>query len=1057
MNILLHINKYFLRFALLLLFAVGSTLCVQGQDVIRKYTLAIEYADEDMLNSESFNKNKVYIYGFVQEEDAKNALTALKTTENVDAVKYATVKKKRPDKFGDFEIKIDRNGYILIWIDDLKYKPRIISVYDFSSGSKIKIEKHEVTQSTHQNDAIGGEKEVDSDGNSVTKIQQVLEVNASFISGRRADINSSKEVNGVVTSRMDFMIPYRTTSNIRVVVQPMWFDREDFSDEDSDTVFSYGKTFYKDKVEYKFTQKRRMAFNLMNDSLYRYSMAIANQRIYDRKGSDSICSNITFTDKSDSIHVFIVDTVSGFDPDYSHPYPFGAVVNVYDYNAKVYSLEKKGNGERKVPLKFLDFTFREYLPNPTDFAEKLDAEPQETNDVVKLNFENGKDVIINDSTNAHELNKTIEYVQKLSDTEKYELKVINVTGVASPEGGIESNKSLAKRRANFLVNKLKAYTTRPINTDESDVATWETVADTLEQAGYPDKAADIRAICEKFPGKMNEQYAKIAQLPYYSTFLKDSILPKLRTVRYLAKFEEIRQLSTEEVIEKYYKDKNYKFSRGEFWSLFNNLEDPRERERVARHALKVTKKTDAQYNEGYWAYAACLLACQYIARDTADFNVLKPFLDFNLKTVEYDTIKAGSLMPRFTKIVAKNDTIIEREDEYNLFLGDTIMVEDRTISGRNIIQIVEKPIPNKKYRQIKATKDTLLKVLKKDTIKAGNEFKAVDYIVSERDTIVKVSEKIRTKIYKKHEETQGFEQYTNYPEVAANQLIMALRQKNRSRNKEIPILEAITADGGAKYDTLLYFSKCLRGGYQAGDEFSELEAAKVRSVVSSTSVTNSVIIKLAMEDEANLNQAVSAAKNLPDNAVSDYLKAIINLRKKNRQEASRLLALSFVRDIKMIPIASNDEDFIRPDDTEFNNVVGAAIKLWQDTMRTIVTVKKAPVVPVQTDSVAQDSISVDSLASVNAQTETIAGEMEETPEYNEKHPFTWYIRAIEMLSDKDVANDDAAKEALFRCFDMDKRYIPIINVSMIKDNNIRNKKELKAKLKAFRNEYNLSK
>ena len=968
------IRHSILRISLLLLFAVAGAVCAQAQDIYRDHTLDVDFHLDDAQDTGTFYESKVTVYAFATEKDAKTALELLTQTYGQDRPKYVTNTTK-PNEKGYFRIQVDNDGFLLIWFKDIsKYKPRIINVYETQNGQKITIEKDTSAEKKKNGDFTKDE----NDGH--LKIDEV-EINAKTISRARADINTSKEVNGVVTSRMDFMVPYRTSTNIRVVVQPMWYDRVEFSDEGSDTVFSYGKCFYHDKIEYKFTQKRRMAFNLMNDSLYRYNTQIAGERIYDYKNGDSICSHISFTPKNDSIHVYIVDTVSGFSPDYSHPYPFGAVVDVYDYNAKVYSTQKRGYGERKVPLKFLDFSFKEFLPNPADFMVTLEDRPQESNAIVKLNFENGKDYINPaDSVNIAELNRVRADVLKFAD-EKYELIWIKAIGVASPEGGVESNKSLARRRAAFLANEIRKYTgDRQVKTDESFVAPWEEVADTLEQNGHLEKAAEIRAICEKYPGNIDVQYNHIRTLAYYNTLLKDSVLPQLRTVRYIAKFNEVRQLSPAEVIAKYNSNKSHRFSRGEFWSLFENLKDPIERERVARHALTATRRSNRQYNDGYWAYAACLLACQYIARDTADLNILKPFLDLNYVV---DTIRVGDTLPDRDVIVALNDTIIERNG-----------------------------------------------VL--DTIQAGFELPA-RIILADKDTIIR---SVGVKDIKRDDDSKDVLKYTNSPEIAANQLIMSLRQKNRAKNKDIPVLEAITGNGGAKYDTLLYFSKCLRGGYQAGGEFSENEAAHIRNVVSATSPTNSVIIKLAMEDEDNLKAAATVAENLPDNAVSDYLNAIIKFRQAkegDKTASSASLARSFVRNVKMIPIACNDEDFISPTDNGKNTVTGVALNMWKDSMRTVVTiVDNAPQAP------------VDSLADT----------MDVEPKYNEKHPFTWYIRALDAAVANTPEKDEEAKQALFKCFNIDHQYKDVLNVSMLKDLSIKDKTELKEKLKGFRDEYN---
>jgi hypothetical protein len=129
--------------------------------------------------------------------------------------------------------------------------------------------------------------------------------------------------------------------------------------------------------------------------------------------------------------------------------------------------------------------------------------------------------------------------------------------------------------------------------------------------------------------------------------------------------------------------------------------------------------------------------------------------------------------------------------------------------------------------------------------------------------------------------------YTNGPSVAANQLIMTLKQPKRSYKKHIPILQSLIDGKGAEYDTLLIFSKCMEGKYDG----PSAEAQEIRKVVSAVSATNAVVINLAVNDSPEfLEAAIADSVNLPDNAISDYLKSIICLRKNDKEKAERYLA-----------------------------------------------------------------------------------------------------------------------------------------------------------------------
>ena len=975
MNILLHINKYFLRFALLLLFVAGGTLCVNGQDVddvVIKASVEIDTDDLDFWNQHNPYKD-VRIYVFSSKNRADEAMAKLKTNSSKQLNRgddlYFSAEKT--DQNGKFTIEVPSDAYLVVCLHDYGYAPVMRSVAN-SNGEKFVLKK--TADKTQKSDgSIFGK---DDKGNLTGEDLDEVEIKGKKDKVGTTPISKSTARGDTLIGTIKFTIPYKLSSNMRVVVQPIWNDRIDIADGENDTVFSYGYAFFDDKKEYSFTQRRRMAFDMSNDSLYRYLNENSSLRTYDDNGN---CSNITFSPKEDTIYVNIIDRLWGHDPDCSHPYPFGGIVNVYDYNSKVHTYKYTNDGERSNPLKFLDFSFQAFVPNPEDFKETMADRAMKEEAEIHLNFDvNSTEIKLDDSINIRNLRRVHEDFGRILESKSTPNPItvlkLRIVGVASPEGDVSRNKMLANGRAQSLANVITRYLSgrdeRP-TLNESDVAPWEALVDVLKRKGYDDKAEEIKAICDKNAGRRDLQYTQIRNLPYYSTLLKDSILPELRTVKYVATLSQNRQMKASEVLDNYKRNKKNIRNRADFWNLFNAMYEDKdcpalELENAAKYALQTTRREDdPEYkNQGYWAYAACILASQYIARDTCDLDLLKPFLD--LKLEKDSTGKIGV----------------------------------------------------KQFDQMR---------------RANSQGDVITYA------------------------------YTNAPLVAANQLIMLLKQTDPSLKKDIPALESLLQSGDAannmQYKVLLAFSKCLRGGYKGGGGFTEEEAEQVRNFISATSVTNAVVINLAVDDKKHIAKATEVADQLPDNAVSEYLKAVLALKqeKKDKKLAEYHLANSFVRDIKMMPIASNDRDLILDDDEPTNRAISGAIKLWQDTMRTIVAVKKKVIRTVPVDTVASDSLPADSLAAASAVADAVVEETEEFVGFNEKHPFTWYMRAMDMLRDKNDANDDEAKAALFKCFDLDKRYISVMNVSLIKDNSIRQNKELKTKLKAFRNEYNQGK
>lgn len=830
-----------------------------------------------------FVKN-VIIYNFPQKQDALDALRQLNNNRETNVTGYAK-DWVVPNNAGDFKITADVGDYLLVWCKDLRYVSPIIAI-DNNTSSNIRISLRFRNEKSNDNDTVINLGGVDVLAKRVIK---------------KTFVSSSEEKNGVLVSDITIPIPIeniRISKNIRVTAQPVWYDRVNTFDEESDTIFAYGKPVFIDFSEYKITQERRMNFNLYNDSLYNAVAQDENKRYYKIIGgtNDTIKSNLTFSKEKDTLFVQLIDTVSGHDPDGSHPYPFGATVAISDYNSILYYHTEKDNGERRCPLKFLDFSFRKFLPNPNDFFEKMNDTKIDVSGALKLNFLVGKAILAPDDTASHtrlqELRQTFTEIEQ--DNEKT-LVYVYVFGVASPEGNIKTNEELALRRAQFAVNAIQQFTSRPVKIQPSRVATWNEVADSLANDGYTVEAQAVRTIVEQYPGQIESQGYRIAKLDCYNTLIKETYLPKLRMVRYEYRLNKIGQLGPQQIWAQYHSNHKTKFKRGEFWALFNFLNDkPDELEEVTKYALQETKAKDEDsvYCKGYWPYAACLLACCYIDRDTSDINLLTPFLDLRMT-------------------------------------GDSVMQSRKSFSKRYGGRIVD---------------------------------------------------------------------YVNFPEVAANQMIMILKHDNRSYRKQLPILEAIIKGGKnaneLQYDTLLAFSQCLRGEYKD---------KKTRDLICNTSLTNRIILDLAMDEEYYLNDARNLMEDLPDNAVSDYLKAIIALRYKEIDKATDYLSRCFMKDITKMAVANNDKDLI-PENGQKLTV--NAYNKWKKSMN---------------DIVAQD----------------------------ENHPFFWFLKAITATP----TNTTEAKESLFKCFELDNRYISVLNVALKCDSVVSQNKNVTEMLKSFKEEY----
>ena len=583
-------------------------------------------------------------------------------------------------------------------------------------------------------------------------------------------------------------------------------------------------------------------------------------------------------------------------------------------------------------MRFLDYSFTEFMPDKKMFEIPLRNENIQTPGELRLNFAVGATVISpNDSASNASLKalrdtlyNVLEYSKIDPDTK---LNYVNIYGVASPDGRLETNKSLAQRRAAYAVSKVKdAAGGRPVEIGETKVAGWDVLADSLRKDGYEEEASAIYEIVQRYPVRnandaisFANQEREIKKLPSYNDLIKKDYLPKLRAVKYSYAVTKVGKQPVDTIVARYRRSPTKSYPLGVYWILIDNLKNA-EREEVAKRSLY-------PFNDDYrWPFAASVLAASYVRRDTIDLELLKPHLDLTI---------------------------------YKSSLGKDSLV----------------------YRRFKQ-----------------------DY------------------------ETGFYTEYINYPDVAANQLIMILRSKKTEYNKDIPALEGIIAEAAKTnedYKKLRAFSRCLRGKYKGESE----DDKETRDLVMKSSPLNHVVLALAMDnpnstadDDEWLKKANDGLAKLPRDVMRNYLTTIVkvrqaysaytngNIKQKNNllKEVETYLVKCFNDDLNYFLIASNDADLLLQDGSEYK-VFSKAADAWHKNMKS-------------------------------------------NSSLGDEHPYPWFDRAMtEAL--KNSPDEEAIRENLHACFSLDERYVTVFNIFLRDNKDLKGNKEILGMLRRIRNEY----
>ena len=923
--------------SLFILFFAG-TGNVSAQEFI-SVKVEITLPDEDYTSGEylNFPYHNIEIYSCLSREYANTALENIRNGRSPQTVE--NLQPYRPDKEGRSSFTVPRNGAILVWCRVFGYELQrfIISADDLNGVYSIKLNKKPVVDEDEllsekgMWDYVYNDKGEKIDSSLVTAVATAT-VKGAVISPK---VTTLEGPDGMVRS-FRHKISCRVSDYMRVLVQPILYDRSDISNSEADTIYSYGHAIYHNMEEYDLTQLHRMDFDISHDSINYYTRLQGDSLFYDALMADTMRSenekpHVWVNLSHDTIDVYVIDRFRGYDPDTSHPYPYGVNITIDDYNSEIHSVCFRDNGERRNPLRFLNYSFTKFLPDSQSFEEAQNAVRMEFNGELKLNFESNKAYLVaNDTVNIYALRKLEEELRNELSIDKQSLYKMNIKGVASPEGNLVHNLDLAESRAEFAKKQVAAYVPAGKVYTNHEVAGWDTLADSLRNGGYTEVADAVMEICAKYPitGKddiagYRRQYERVRALPEYDELILKEYLPKLRTVTYTYTIDKEGLLSADTIIARFRRDNKYRFQRGEYWTLFSNLRGI-ELENAAKYALETTRNIHDELFKshcgGYWPYAAAVLACCYIDRDTVDLELLQPYLD---------------LKP--------------------------IINEDGSIGVR----------PREVLREEDGAK----------------------------------------RVYS----------YINFPDMAANQLIMALRSEGGCNPNEIAALEALVEWKAAEepaYDKLLAFSRCLRGKYNG----KEPEDIRARDLVASSSDHNYVVMALAMDDPSTssddaewLLKANERFVFLEKSDVTDYMQAVMTLRLeaarsgvRDFEKVKELLANCFVNDIKYLLIASNDDDLIVKQGKE-EDVFSAALTKWAEAM---------------------DEKNLD-----------------------ETHPYHWFKKAWDEVRAKSPDNG-LIEERLNKCFSIDERYITVLNIYM-RDNSKGMEKGRVEMLRNIRDRYKL--
>lgn len=273
------------------------------------------------------------------------------------------------------------------------------------------------------------------------------------------------------------------------------------------------------------------------------------------------------------------------------------------------------------PLRFLEYNFSAFSLKDDKYIPKPVMQLHDSKGEINLVFVVGKaDLDDKNPQNKEELDRLSKELQALESNPDAAIQNFYITGIASPDGLLETNQKLAKRRTDRALKRillqLNATTRKTIDVkSDAVVATWKDVSELLRKDAKPEIAEEVDKLIKQYGDYTYLFNRAIKSKPFYK-IIANNYLPRLRKVQYTYEYTIFRSLTDKEIKGLYQKDPKG-LSRFEFYRMIDTTSDLTEKEKYCKEAIEV-------YDN--FIYAANELAVLNIQRNTPSPEILQQYV-----------------------------------------------------------------------------------------------------------------------------------------------------------------------------------------------------------------------------------------------------------------------------------------------------------------------------------------------------------------------------------------------------------------------------------------------
>lgn len=558
---------------------VLSAVSLRAQQMKRVTGRVLDKTSGKPIDQQQFG---IRIYGFNTVAAARDVKQLMDLDANTFVVPDAEA---YPDDSGYYEISVAETGALIFKAD---MKDAVLEQVNFRLEINVRIEMGNYIRTSQ-----------------VSAVRDVVDV-----IDQRTDMEGN-----YLKARSSISIPDNVgKTDARLIVQPFLIDAVT-----KDTLRALRPSVM-EGTEYKMTQHRRMNYDDSQDPLNSYLLP------------DTLTSDALIIPWADTIYV----------RDPSRNYLVKGIVLFEDYN-RVYDRKDYYLASSRIgrPLRFLEYSMVPYMLDPQAYRERAKREKRNTAGNMSLTFKVGQARLEDsDTLGKRQLDSIRNVLLDIIHGEGSQLKEFHITGTASPEGPLAGNQKLAKKRLDYALGQITSVLPASVRervymTTDAKVASWSRVAELLDADSLLFEAESVRSIVAANPRNQDRQGYLIRSLPYYKSVIAP-LLPRLRSVSYSYSYEIFRELTPEEILDRYLHDEDYRsgrkqFALYEYWHLFNMVTDKDELhslyERAYRESMELSGKP--------WILAACNLAASNIARGVCDTTLLSRFIDLKTHTTDF--------------------------------------------------------------------------------------------------------------------------------------------------------------------------------------------------------------------------------------------------------------------------------------------------------------------------------------------------------------------------------------------------------------------------------------